>query len=98
MSLGSMMILVLIKAITFNLNRLRDEFLLSNCIAVLLNLSPHIIHLHPYVASRLVSVTVSCFNRYTALVAKNDMKIEEEGDMTSPLGMHGEVNFHSCRL
>jgi hypothetical protein len=90
-SLGSMIVLVLIKAVTFNLNRLQDEFLLSNCIAVLLNLSPHIIDLHSYVATRLVSVTVSCFRRYVTLVSDNNGEVESEGDMSSLLGMHGEV-------
>ena len=92
-SLGSMIIVVLLKAITFNLNRLQDEFLLSNCIAVLLNLSPHIVDIHPYVSSRLVSVTVSCFKRYAVLVDENNGQIECDGDMSSPLGMHGEVGI-----
>lgn len=98
-SLGSMIILVMIKAITFNINHLQDEFLLSNCIAVLLNLSPHIVNLHAYVASRLVSVTVSAFKRYVTLVAANNAETEVEGDMSTPLGMHGEVCtqiFISC--
>lgn len=97
-SLGSMIILVLIKAVTFNLNRLQDEFLLSNCIAVLLNLSPHIVNLHPYVASRLVSVTTSCFKRYSALVEENNGQVEQEGDLSSMLGMHGEVSTHLKRF
>lgn len=95
-SLGSMIVLVLIKAITFNLNRLQDEFLLSNCIAVMLNLSPHIVDLHPYVASRLVSVTASCFKRYSALVEENNGQVEQEGDLSSMLGMHGEVSTRRC--
>ena len=94
-SLGSMVILVMIKAITFNLNRLQDEFSLSNCIAILLNLSPHIVDLHPYVASRLVSVTVSCFKRYSTLVKENNGEVEREGDMSSLIGMHGEVSFET---
>jgi hypothetical protein len=92
-SLGSMLILVLVKAITFNLNRLQDEFLLSNCIAVLLNLSPHTVNLHSYVSSRLVSVTVSCFKRYAALVKENNGQVEQEGDMSTMQGMHGEVSI-----
>ena len=92
-SLGSMIILVIIKAITFNLNRLQDEFSLSNCIAILLNLSPHTVDLHPYVASRLISVTTSCFKRYSTLVKENNGEVEREGDMSSLIGMHGEVSF-----
>jgi len=90
-SLGSMILVVLLRVITFNLNMLHDEFLLSNCIAVLLNLSPHIVQLHKYVATRITFVTTSCFKRYLTLLAENGGVPEEEGDMSSSLGMHGEV-------
>lgn len=91
-SLGSMILVVLLRVITFNLNMLHDEFLLSNCIAVLLNLSPHIVQLHKYVATRITFVTVSCFKRYLVLLAENGGIPEEEGDLSSTLGMHGEVS------
>mmetsp|Transcript_9017 Transcript_9017/g.15988 ORF Transcript_9017/g.15988 Transcript_9017/m.15988 type:complete len:622 (+) Transcript_9017:3-1868(+) len=90
-SLGSMILVVLLRAITFNLNRLQDGFLLSNCYAVLLNLSPHIADLHDYVATRLVSVTISCFKRYATLVAENGGEPEMEDDLSTLLGMHGET-------
>jgi hypothetical protein len=90
-SLGSMIVVVLLRVVSFNLNLLQDEFLLSNCIAVLLNLSPHIAQLHKYVATRLVSVTTSCFKRYVALLDENGGIPEEEGDLSTPLGMHGET-------
>ena len=90
-SLGSMIIMVMLRVITFNLNMIQDEFLLSNCIAVLLNLSPHIVQLHKYVASRIVSVTTSCFKKYLVLLAGNGGMPEEEDDLSSALGMHGEV-------
>ena len=92
-SLGSMILLVLLRSISFNLNRLHDEFLLSNTCAVLLNLSPHIVDLNDYyVASRLISVTTSCFKRYVILLAENGGEPEFEGDVSSLLGMHGEVS------
>ncbi len=95
-SLGSMILLVLLRVITFNLNMLHDEFLLSNCIAVLLNLSPHIVQLHKYVATRLTFVAISCFKRYLVLLAENGGIPEEEGDLSSTLGMHGEVSHSSA--
>lgn len=96
-SLGSMILVVLLRVITFNLNMLHDEFLLSNCIAVLLNLSPHIVHLHKYVATRITFVTTSCFKRYLALLSENGGIPEEEGDLSSSLGMHGEVSQNRFR-
>jgi hypothetical protein len=91
-SLGSMILVVLLRVVAFNLNLLHDEFLLSNSIAVLLNLSPHIVQLHKYVATRIVSLTTSCFKRYLALLDENGGILEEEGDLSSTLGMHGEVS------
>lgn len=56
-NLGSVLLLTTLRAITFNLHRLKDPFLLSNCCAVLLNISPHVCGLHSYAAMRLASVT-----------------------------------------
>ncbi len=91
-SLGSMILLVVLRAISFNLNRLHDEFLLSNCCAVLLNLSPHTLIQDYYVATRLISVTNSCFKRYSALLAESHGEPEMDGDLSTLLGMHGEVS------
>lgn len=93
-SLGSVLVLSLLRCITFNLNRLQDPFLLTNCCAVLLNLSPHIVNLHPYAAMRLASVAVSSMKRYTVLVMKNGCKPAHEGDISSPLGMYAEVSIN----
>ena len=90
-SLGSMILLVLLRATSFNLNQLQDAFLLSNCCAVMLNLSPHVVRLSDYAASRLVSVTTSCFKRYITLLAENGGEVEVEGDLQTLLGMHGET-------
>ena len=91
-SLGSMIILALLRCITFNLNRLHDPFLLSNCCAILLNLSPNIANLHPYASMRLVSVLISSMKRYTVLVMKNAGNAADESDVSSPLGMYAEVS------
>jgi hypothetical protein len=92
-SLGTVILLILLQTITYNLNFLHDEFILSNTYAVLLNLSPHITDLSDnYVATRLVTVTVSCFKRYTALLQENGGEAEFEGDTSTLLGMHGEVS------
>ena len=90
-NLGSVLLLATLRAITFNLHRLKDPFLLSNCCAVLLNLSPHVSGLHSYAAMRLASVTVSCMKKYTVLVGKNGGKPADEGDVMSVLGMYGET-------
>ena len=93
-SLGSLLVLSLLRCITFNLNRLKDPFLLSNCCAVLLNLSPHVTDLNSYTAMRLVSVLIATMKRYTILVMKNGGKPAADGDVTSTLGMYAEA----CRI
>ena len=90
-NLGSVLLLTSLRAITFNLHRLKDPFLLSNCCAVLLNISPHVCGLHSYAAMRLASVTVSCMKRYVVECGKNGGKAAEEGDILSTLGMYGET-------
>lgn len=94
MSIGSVLILSILRCITFNLNRLYDPFLLSNCCAVLLNLSPHVVELNSYTALRLVGVLVATMKRYAILVMKNGGKPAEDGDVTSTLGMYAEA----CRI
>lgn len=93
-TLGSLLISSLVRCITFNLNRMSDPFFLSNCCAILLNLSPHIENIHSYAALRLVEVLVSTIKRYTVLVIKNGGKPASEEDVTSLLGMYSE----SCRI
>mmetsp|Transcript_21775 Transcript_21775/g.35967 ORF Transcript_21775/g.35967 Transcript_21775/m.35967 type:complete len:932 (-) Transcript_21775:841-3636(-) len=88
-TLGSLLLLTLLRSITFNLNRLQDAFLLSNCCAVLMNLSPNVVQLHDYAAMRLVAVTISSLKKYATFLARNDGK--DDDDLTTPVGMYGEV-------
>jgi len=97
-SLGSLILLTLLRAIVFNLNRLQDGFLLSNCCAVLMNLSPHVVQLNDYAAMRLASVTASFVKKYAAMVTKNGGKKEPQDDLSSLMGMYGEVSRTLLRL
>lgn len=73
-SLGSVLLLTLLRSITYNIHRLHDQFLMSNCCAILLNLAPHAVDLHSYAAMRLAGVTVSCMKRYLVLKAESDKR------------------------
>jgi hypothetical protein len=88
-SLGSIIVLSVLRSLTFNLNRLEDPFLLNNCCAVLLNISPSIVELHEYTAMRLMAVTVTCMKRYMELVQQHPDDDEEE--LSTPTAMHGEA-------
>jgi len=87
-TLGSLLLLTLLRSITFNLNRLQDAFLLSNCCAILMNISPHIVNLHDYAAMRVAFVTIATLKKYSLIVARND---GNEEDLNTPMGMYGEV-------
>ena len=53
-SLGGLLIVVLVRTIQYNLVRLRDQYLHTNCLAALANMSAQFNALHPYVSQRLV--------------------------------------------
>ena len=89
-SLGSVLILALLRSLAFNLNRHNDTFLLSNCCAVLMNLSSSIVELHDYAAMRLVSLTLSSIKRFLALRKQNPDN--DEDDLTTTTSMHGEAS------
>lgn len=55
-SLGGLLILVVIRTIHFNMTRMRDKYLHTNCLAALANMSSHFKNLHPYVCQRFVSL------------------------------------------
>ncbi|GKY92668.1 hypothetical protein MPSEU_000236800 [Mayamaea pseudoterrestris] len=88
-NLGSVLVLCLLRSLTFNLNRLHDGFLLSNACAILMNLSSSISDLHEYAAMRLASVTLSSMKRYALL--KQDHPDVDEEDLSHPIAMHGEA-------
>jgi hypothetical protein len=92
-NLGSVLILSLLRALTFNLSRLRDGFLLSNCCAVLLNLSPHMVNINEYTAMRLGSITMSLMRKYAVLLARDGGTEPDEGDVSTVTGMYGEVRI-----
>ena len=53
-SLGGLLILVVIRTIQYNMTRMRDKYLHTNCLAALANMSAHFHSLHPYVSQRIV--------------------------------------------
>ena len=98
-NLGSVIILTLLRSLIFNLNRLSDEFLLNNCLAVLENLSPSVADLHEYAAMRLVSVTVLLMKKHVKLVLRrkgdaakpNQRPDNDNKNQSNPLDMYSEV-------
>ena len=96
-NLGSVVLLTLLRSLLFNLHRLQDTFLLSNCCAVLQNLSSSIVDVHDYTAMRLASVTVTVMKKHMKLSAmtagQETTKPTGEADdlLTIPLSMYDEI-------
>lgn len=67
-SLGGLLILVVIRTIQFNITRMRDKYLHTNCLAALANMSSQFTSLHQYVAQRLVSLFSQLCKKHTKLV------------------------------
>ncbi|XP_036833608.1 dymeclin isoform X1 [Oncorhynchus mykiss] len=77
-SLGSLLILVVIRTIQFNMTRTRDKYLHTNCLAALANMSAQFRCLHQYAAQRIISLF--------ALLSKKHNKILEQATQ-SPRGL-----------
>ncbi|XP_052191511.1 uncharacterized protein LOC127800753 isoform X8 [Diospyros lotus] len=84
-SLGSLMVIILIRTVKYNLSKLRDVYLHTNCLATLANMAPHVHHLSAYASQRLVSLFDMLSRKYSKLAElKNDKmhitNVESRGD------------------
>lgn len=66
-SLGGLLILVIIRTIQYNMLKMRDKYLHTNCLAALANMSSQFRDLHPYVSQRLVSLFETIAKKYQKL-------------------------------
>lgn len=66
-TLGSLMIVILIRTVKYNLATLRDVYLHTNCLATLSNMAPHVHKLNAYAAQRLVSLFDMLSRKYIKL-------------------------------
>ncbi|KAG7159612.1 Dymeclin-like [Homarus americanus] len=84
-SLGGLLILVVIRTITYNMTKMRDKYLHTNCLAALANMSSQFRSLHPYVCQRLVSLFETLSKRHARLCESikmaEDLLEESENDM-----------------
>ncbi|KAL8048019.1 hypothetical protein ABFS82_07G036900 [Erythranthe guttata] len=82
-SLGSLMVIILIRTVKFNLSKLRDIYLHTNCLATLANMAPHVHRLSSYAAQRLVSLFDMLSRKYNKLaeVKNNKMNTSYNDDL-----------------
>ncbi|XP_074307211.1 uncharacterized protein LOC141642331 [Silene latifolia] len=75
-SLGSLMVVVLIRTVKYNLSRLQDIYLHTNCLAALANMAPHAHRLDAYASQRLVSLFHMLSRKYTKLAEIQNDKMQ----------------------
>nr|GMD80819.1 dymeclin isoform X2 [Ipomoea batatas] len=80
-SLGSLMVIILTRIINYNLSKLRDVYLHTNCLATLANMAPHVHRLSAYASQRLVSLFDMLSRKYNKLAEmKNDKMSFSNGE------------------
>ncbi|GMI95964.1 hypothetical protein like AT1G04200 [Hibiscus trionum] len=75
-SLGSLMVIILIRTVQYNLSKLRDVYLHTTCLATLANMAPHVHRLSAYSSQRLVSLFYMLSRKYNKLVELRDDKLQ----------------------
>ncbi|KAJ6897505.1 hypothetical protein NC652_024335 [Populus alba x Populus x berolinensis] len=78
-SLGSLMVIILIRTVKYNLSKLRDLYLHTTCLATLANMAPHFHHLSAYASQRLVSLFYMLSRKYNKLAERIDDKMGKSG-------------------
>ncbi|XP_071940479.1 uncharacterized protein [Coffea arabica] len=75
-SLGSLMVIILIRTVKYNLSKLRqDVYLHTNCLATLANMAPHVHRLSAYASQRLVSLFDMLARKYNKLAEMSNNKM-----------------------
>ena len=80
-TLGSLIIIVLTRTVRFNMAKLRDVYLHTNCFAALANMTPHFRDVSAYAAQRLVSIFELIAKKYLrfAELHTDGMNAKEDG-------------------
>ncbi|KAJ8464683.1 hypothetical protein OPV22_027235 [Ensete ventricosum] len=92
-SLGSLMVIVLIRTVKYNLSKLRDIYLHTNCLAILANMAPHVHRLSAYASQRLVSLFDMLSRKYTKLAElKNDKVIKVSADQIEGVSLTEDMS------
>ncbi|KAK7343616.1 hypothetical protein VNO77_12506 [Canavalia gladiata] len=79
-SLGSLMVIILIRTVQYNLSKLRDVYLQTTCLATLANMAPHVHRLSAYASQRLVSLFDMLSRKYNKLADRRDNKLLTKGN------------------
>lgn len=94
-SLGSLMVIILIRTVQYNLSKLRDVYLHTTCLATLANMAPHVHRLSSYASQRLVSLFFMLSRKYNKLAEVRDNKVHmAKGDSINFLAEDMSTELH----
>ncbi|KAM6294059.1 dymeclin isoform 9-T9 [Aegotheles albertisi] len=97
-SLGSLLILVVIRTIQYNMTRTRDKYLHTNCLAALANMSAQFRSLHQYAAQRIISLFSLLSKKHNKVLEQATQSLRGSlGSNDSPLPDY-VISFFSSRL
>mmetsp|Transcript_12627 Transcript_12627/g.19056 ORF Transcript_12627/g.19056 Transcript_12627/m.19056 type:complete len:994 (+) Transcript_12627:164-3145(+) len=69
-SMGDLVVLCVLRGAVNSMFAIKDSYLLTNTLAVLMDIAPYLQKVHSYTAERLVSVTYRLCKRYSTLMNK----------------------------
>lgn len=83
-SLGDIAILCVLRTALLALFRQKNKYLLSNCLAILSNLGPHVINIHAYTAERVVTIIEKLGKRIIETEIKYMKRSRPKTEVTPP--------------
>lgn len=92
-SLGSLTVIILVRTVKYNLTKLKDVYLHTNCLATLANMAPHVHHLSAYASQRLVSLFDMLSRKYTKLAELQNDKLQDRGSSFDGDGIPEDVSM-----
>lgn len=93
-----MVIVCLLKTITYAV-RMNDSFVLSNAVAILFNIAPHVIDLLPYTAERLVNVVIQlCCRILSSNSSSNSLDSSPETNSVLSIAVTSVMQFFAILL
>ncbi|GLV36306.1 uncharacterized protein CBL_08800 [Carabus blaptoides fortunei] len=95
-TLGGLLILVVIRTIQYNMLKMRDKYLHTNCLAALANMSGQFRSLHPYVSQRLVSLFETLAKKYMRL--EQQLKVQTTPSEAVAVNVNGVEHENSENL
>lgn len=90
-SLGGLLVLVVIRTIQYNMLKMKDKYLHTNCLAALANMSSQFRDLHPYVCQRLVSLFETLAKRYQRFKAEVEIQLQDANSVQVQIADGQEV-------